>query len=489
MISWMQKHNKYLVITIWVATIAFIGAGFVGWGSVKFGSSANAVAKVGEIDIPITKYSFNYNNLYTQYRERFGGKFDRKKAEELGLGKVVLNNLINEALLLNFAKENGIITTDKEVGLEIANFSQFKDKNGAFDKSIYESFLRNRGLKAKDFEQILKDEMTVRKVLSLINVKPLLLESEAIESTFKIADKIRYKVLKKDEIKVEINEDELKKYWNDNKNNYLSKAKYKLELLWTKPKDINISSSEIEEFYKVNNFNYTDKDGKVKELKDVKDLVLKDIKLKKIKKEAVIERSRFKKGKLQASEVITLEFGDSKFAPSIWKELKESKSGKFLKPKAVGDSYVTIHIKNIIEPKVLSFKDAKELVSKDFKLMKEKEELNNLTKEALKSSSNFNIEPKEYITLSKIVNLPKLTLQDSAKVIRTIFDSDKGVGSVSVSEGVVVYKILEQKLLDNNSSNTINNEIVSVKNGELASNLLKELSTKYTTKVFLKDIK
>ena len=49
MISWMQKHNKYLIITIWVATIAFIGAGFVGWGSYQYGSKAGAIGKVGDV--------------------------------------------------------------------------------------------------------------------------------------------------------------------------------------------------------------------------------------------------------------------------------------------------------------------------------------------------------------------------------------------------------------------------------------------------------
>ena len=33
MITWMQRHKRWLVITIWISTIAFVGAGFVGWGS------------------------------------------------------------------------------------------------------------------------------------------------------------------------------------------------------------------------------------------------------------------------------------------------------------------------------------------------------------------------------------------------------------------------------------------------------------------------
>ena len=489
MISWMQKNNKYLVITIWIATIAFIGAGFVGWGSVNFGSRANSVAKVGDINIPITKYSFNYNNLYAQYAQKFNGKFDKKEAQKLGLGKAVLTNLINEALLLNFAKDNGIVTTDKEVALEILKFPNFKDKNGVFNKDYYEAFLRNRGLKAKDFERILKDEITVRKVLKLVDIKPLGLEKEAIETTLKIADKIKYKVFKTKDIKVDINDDELKKFWEENKLNYLTKTEYKLELLWTKPKDINITDEKIEEFYKTNSFNYTNKDGKVLDLKDVKEQVINDLKLKQIKKQAVIERSRLKKGKLKATESVTLKEGDSKLSAKIWEEIKKSKEGVYLKPKAIKDSYVTVHIVEIIKPKVMSFDEAKELVFKDYKAKKQQEKLDEIVQKALKDSSSFNIEPKNYISISKFEVLPNLTPQDSMIVTRAVFGSNKKIDSVKISEGVVAYEIVEQKILDNNTTNSLDEEIATIKSSEFTANLLKELSSKYTTEVFIKDIK
>ena len=43
MITWMQRHKKWLVITIWISTIAFVGAGFVGWGSYKYGTQGGVV--------------------------------------------------------------------------------------------------------------------------------------------------------------------------------------------------------------------------------------------------------------------------------------------------------------------------------------------------------------------------------------------------------------------------------------------------------------
>ena len=43
MITWMQRHKKWLVITIWISTIAFVGAGFVGWGSYEYGKQGGVV--------------------------------------------------------------------------------------------------------------------------------------------------------------------------------------------------------------------------------------------------------------------------------------------------------------------------------------------------------------------------------------------------------------------------------------------------------------
>ncbi|MBV5334593.1 MAG: SurA N-terminal domain-containing protein, partial [Sulfuricurvum sp.] len=76
MITWMQRHRKYLVITIWISTIAFIGAGFVGWGQYDYGDKAGAVAKVGKITITQEELQKNYSNLFNQYNQMFQGKLD-----------------------------------------------------------------------------------------------------------------------------------------------------------------------------------------------------------------------------------------------------------------------------------------------------------------------------------------------------------------------------------------------------------------------------
>ena len=490
MITWMQKHNKYLVITIWIATIAFIGAGFVGWGSVKFGTASSSVAKVGDVSISKIKFEFENNNLYVKYAKKFGNKFDKKLAEKLGLQKKVFNNLVQEALLLNMAREYGIVVTDKEIGKEIISYPLFQNKNGKFEKSIYENFLKSRGLKAKDFEAILKDEATIKKLLKLVFIKPLKFEKEVLTSSFNIADKIKYSVLKLSDVNVTVNEDEVKKYWEKNRLNYLTDTKYELELLWTDSKDVKVTDADIEKYYKQNSFNYLDDKGNIKELKDVKESVAKDLKLSKVKKLAAIARSRFKKGKIKASETVSLKENDSKFDTKVWKAIKEAKVGEYIKPKIAGDKYVTIHLKAIVKPKEMSFEQAKELATNDYKIAKQKEQLNKLVEAKMKDSANFNLEPKEYISLSKFEVLPSLTPQDSMKVIKGVFGSSKEINKVDISDGVVIYKIQEQKMIENNATNDmLNREIATIKENELYSNLINKLSKKYSVVSYVKDLK
>ena len=489
MISWMQKHNKYLVVTIWIATIAFIGAGAVGWGSMNFGSSANSVGKVGDIYISKVKYAFTYNNLYAQYAQKYGSKFDRKTAKEIGLKKIVFNNLANEALLLNLANEYGIIVSDKEVVDAIVNYKLFIGKDGQIDKNIYENFVRSRGITKKDFENILRDELKIKKLFSLINIKPLDFEKEIVRSTFLIGDKIKYKVINPQNVKVDVTEEEIKKYWQVHKDSYKTKTKYKLSLLWTKAKDLNISEDDLKKYYQANSFKFTDEKGVAKKFEDVKEQVKNALLLEKIKKRAVIERSRFKKGKIKATSQEELAFGDNKLPKNVWKKISKSKVGDVLKPIGVKGSYVTVKIDKITPPQIMSFDLAKEFAKRDLIKEKSHKKMNELAQEMLKDSTKLDNESKDYISLSGYELLSPLTPQDSLIAIKKIFADSSKKGIIDLGNLIFVYEIEDQKLVKNDKVALLDEEANNIKNNELVFNLVKELSKKYTILSYLKDQK
>ena len=102
MISWMQKHKKWLVGTIWVSTIAFVGAGFVGWGSYQFGKSRSTVMVVGNEKIDLKEVQNEYATLFEQYRQVFGAQFNKELADQLHLQDIAIKRVKQKYYLLNF---------------------------------------------------------------------------------------------------------------------------------------------------------------------------------------------------------------------------------------------------------------------------------------------------------------------------------------------------------------------------------------------------
>jgi peptidyl-prolyl cis-trans isomerase D len=118
MIEWMQTHRKWLVITIWIATIAFIGAGFVGWGQFNLASKSSTVAEInGNTEVSIQDVQEIYNNLFMDLNQKLGGKLDDATAEKLGLKQQAFEMAIKQGILREYAKNLGLYVTDEELSL------------------------------------------------------------------------------------------------------------------------------------------------------------------------------------------------------------------------------------------------------------------------------------------------------------------------------------------------------------------------------------
>jgi peptidyl-prolyl cis-trans isomerase D len=489
MISWMQKHNKYLVWTIWIATIAFIGAGFVGWGSYDLGSKAGSVAKVGNIEIKQTKLNMVYSNLYNQYNQVLEGKLDEAKAKEMGLIKQAFSTLAIQAKILNFAKDMGIVVSDKELMKKLKEIQGFQ-KDGKFNREIYHNYLKSQRLKAKDFEASLKEEILLQKTLALLETKALPLEIEAASAAINVSDKLAYKVLTENDLNYTRDETKLKAFWETQKENYLTDTIYTLSLLWTTTDDANITDEEVKTYYQANSFNYTNASGKQLSFDEAKEMASKDLKIKKSKKTAQKAYIGFKKGSIKESETISLSFGDKKLTQLIWREIQNRSAGDILKPKVVGKQYVTIKIKDIKKPKVMSFEEAKEKVALIYDNQAKKKALLSLAETTLKTLDKSNPLISNFVNLNNSDNLERLNSEESLQFLQKLFTSNKEKGIITLLDKVVVYNILEQKLqsIDANRTEDIKQTVNQVKRRAFESNLLEMLDKQYPTEVYVEGL-
>ena len=205
----MQRHKKYLIITIWISTIAFVGAGFVGWGQYSYGDKAGAVAKVGNIEITMGELQKSYSRLYAQYNQVFQGNFDEEKAKTFGLQSQALNQLTNQALILNLAASYDLRISDTELLSDLIAQEEFS-QNGKFNKDIYKETLSRNNLSTKEYEAEIKKQLLIQKVLKLLSVEASPSETKILNTLNNIADKIEYKVIDDTNITVTISDAELK---------------------------------------------------------------------------------------------------------------------------------------------------------------------------------------------------------------------------------------------------------------------------------------
>ncbi|MEA1879371.1 MAG: peptidylprolyl isomerase [Campylobacterota bacterium] len=489
MISWMQKHNKYLVWTIWVATIAFIGAGFVGWGSYNLSGQAGSVAKVGDIEIKQNKLNMAYSNLYTQYNQMFQGKLDEAKAKELGLIQRAFSTVEAQAKILSFAKDAGIVASSSELITKVEGVKGFQ-KDGVFDKETYNNYLKSQRLKAKDFEATLSEEIIINKTFALLQTVNLPLEIETIGAALNVADKISYKVLSTSDIDYISDDAKVKAFWETEKENYMTMKMYDLGLVWTKSDAVVTLEKDAKEYYEANSFNYTNKEGKQLNYEEAKDQITKDFKLKLTKKSAQKDYISFKKGELKSTENVTLPVGDLKLTKEIWDALKTKAIGDIVKPKVVSNKYVTVKINAIKEPTIMSYEEAKNKVTRVYDKQAKKEALLSLAESTLENIKNTDTTVSDFISLQTSDNLKSLNSQESLQFIQKLFTSNKEKGIISILDKVVVYNIVEQKLLaiDENQTNIVEQTLGKVKKQSFETNLIKMLDTKYPTEVYMEGL-
>ncbi len=479
MLEWMQTHRKWLVVTIWIATIAFIGAGFVGWGQFQFGRSGNEVAQVGNTKVTLKDLQQAYTQIYNQYNNAMGGKLDEATAKKLGLEKMALQKAIQDAMLREYAKNLHLMVTEEDIAKKILEY--FKDKK------TYMTYLKNTGQNAADFEDKLKKQLLIEKLLTFLNLKPTNTELSAIASALYNADSLEIKTLTKDDVNVSLNEKEIKTFWEKNKNRYMTPVKYKVAFV-SIPLKQNVSESELKKYYEENRLDYKNKNGVIETFENVKEKVKTDYLAHKLKKEAIIAYKNLKSSK--GKYTIAIVQINNEIIPK--NKMKDLIQNGYVKPFIFNNSYISAKLIEEIKPKPLAFDAAKPYVIKDLLAAK----LNNaLIVTAQKDYKTFKGVKTGFVTKYDALTIKKLPVQYAQQFLFEEFVSQKPEGYVLLPKNnpkyAVLYRVSAQKLLDKQkyeqNQKYVQNLAQALINNEILESLLSELSQKYKISIYVKE--
>ncbi len=449
MIEWMQRHKKWLVITIWVSAIAFVAAGMVGWGQYDFSLSKDSVAKVGQIQISRLEFANAYQQAFEMQRAQ-QNDFDEAKAKEMNLDSQVLDSLIMKALIANYALDLGLRVTDKEVATEIQNNQNFEifQKDGVFSRDLYDSFLKERGIKSSFFEESVRDELLMRKILVLLlpKLEMTSLEYDTFSATFGIYDDIDLEIIDGKSININPKDEELKEFWEKIKQNYKTPTTYKVSMILTKASEQPYTQDELQDYYNANKSQYIDEQGDIASLDSIKLQVIADLQNKKAKDKSLKDFIQFKKQTPQNAKEVTITQDSSQYTQEILESLQNTPVGNVVKkPMPLGDDYISLKLLDKQNPRIMEFEEVKSIILRDYRNNQLQIELNKIAESKLSTFkgqriSNISINPNG---LPKVGNLDPYTSQI---LLQSIFTSTKSTNYAIIGDSAFLYRIKSQSI-------------------------------------------
>ena len=136
----------------------------------------------------------------------FKDKFNPELARLYNIKALALNRLIDSRVIVQSARQNGILVTDQDIAIEIQNNPVFKNKSGEFDMDLYQRILRANRFTQNKFENMIRERMYHMKIASLVKMGVRLSPYEITKQYIVENDRITLKslVLEPEKLKVSV---------------------------------------------------------------------------------------------------------------------------------------------------------------------------------------------------------------------------------------------------------------------------------------------
>ncbi|UWR23770.1 peptidylprolyl isomerase [Sulfitobacter sp. S190] len=159
----MAKSSSISKTAMWILmALLFVGLG--GFGAVNLSGNLRTIGTVGDKPVSVDSY---YNAVQQELQavsRQTGRAMSFQQAQELGLDRAVLQQLVRDRALDHEATQMGLSVGDETLRDRIVTIPAFQGIDGSFDRDAYADTLRRSGLTESEFENNLREE-TARQLL------------------------------------------------------------------------------------------------------------------------------------------------------------------------------------------------------------------------------------------------------------------------------------------------------------------------------------
>ncbi|WP_170523603.1 peptidyl-prolyl cis-trans isomerase [Ruegeria arenilitoris] len=149
--------NKLSKTFVWIL-MGMLMLGLAGFGAVNLSGTVRTVAQVGDEDVSVDAYVRELQREIRAVEAQTGQPMQMSQARELGLDQRALARLVSLAALNNEVAQLGVSIGDANLQKEIVGIQAFQGPDGSFDREAYRFQLEQIGMTETEFEEDLRKE-------------------------------------------------------------------------------------------------------------------------------------------------------------------------------------------------------------------------------------------------------------------------------------------------------------------------------------------
>ncbi|MCP1169919.1 SurA N-terminal domain-containing protein, partial [Limimaricola sp. ASW11-118] len=148
-----SKGNR---VFVWIILILLF-VGLIGFGATGLTGNATRLGTVGDKELEIQSYANALQSRIRALESQTGSAVSMAQAQQLGLDRAVLGQLVTERVLDAEADQLGLSVGDAAVSEQVLAIPAFQGLNGSFDRAAYRDALSRNGLSMAEFEESLRE--------------------------------------------------------------------------------------------------------------------------------------------------------------------------------------------------------------------------------------------------------------------------------------------------------------------------------------------
>jgi peptidyl-prolyl cis-trans isomerase D len=268
MLKAMRKNVKSLAPTLWLVIAAFIITIFAVWGGAGHLGEARATKTIATVKKEKISVDYYYQNLM-QRLEMMKNEFqeiNKNLIQQLNIPQQVLEQMIQQIILLQKAREMGIDVSQEELRKKITSYPVFQKDGKFIGYENYKRILEWNRTSVSKFEESIKQDIIIEKVIKVITAG-ITITPEELWETYKNKNesvKMEYVIAETDKIKLEAepSSSEIQEHFEKNKEEYTIPERREAAVVFFRTEDlkneIELTEAEIESYYKENESQFED---------------------------------------------------------------------------------------------------------------------------------------------------------------------------------------------------------------------------------------